>query len=152
MKKKLIFDISLCVILFFTLTVLYTVFSPKSQIPSEVYEPNSAVSDTATTVTQDGITYIGESILLSKCPDLAHPGDNVKIEIKGTPGVLYDINVYYPSGLSTAKALGDKYSDESGVASWEFKLSSKTTAEKLRVVIRSEKSYLSFYIPVEKSS
>ncbi len=152
MKKKLIFDISLCVILFFTLTVIYTVFSPKSQLSSSVYKANAAVSDTAAPVTQDGITYIGEDISLSHCPELAHPGDTVKIEIKGTPGVLYDINVYYPSGISTAKALGDAYADENGVAAWEFKLSSKTTAKKLRVVIRSEKSYLSFYIPVEKSS
>ena len=46
----------------------------------------------------------------------------------------------------------DKYANESGIAAWEFKLSSKTSAEKLRIVIRSEKSYLAFYIPVEKTT
>ena len=152
MKKKLIFDISLCVILFFALSVIYTVFSHKTQIPSAVYESNTSVSDTAKPITQNGITSIGGEISLSKCPEYAHPGDNVRIEIKGTPGALYDINVYYPSGLSTAKAFADKYANENGIAAWEFKLSSKTSAEKLRIVIRSEKSYLAFYIPVEKTT
>ena len=151
MKKKLIFDISLCVILFFALTLLYIVFSPQTQIPSAVYESNAAVSDTSTLITQDGVTYIGD-ITISQCPELIHPGDNVKIEITGTPDTLYDINVYYPSGLSTEKAFADKQSDENGITAWEFKLSAKTSAEKIRVVIRSEKSYLSFYIPVEKTS
>ena len=150
MKKKLIFHISICLILFFALTAIYIVCYPKHRLASAEYEPSAVISEGSAPITKDGVTYVGDEIWLSAYPTLAHPGDNVKIEIKGKANTLYDINVYYPSGVSTAKALVDKQADENGIAAWEFKLSSKTTAEKLRVVIRSDGSYVSFYIPVEK--
>ena len=148
MNKKLLLHIILCALLFVSITVPYAILTSGEDIPSQ----SAGLSqETDAEIVQDGdIIMIGDKTELSYLPNSVHPGDNTRIEIIGAPNTLYNINVYYPSGLSAAKAFADKYSTEDGRVSWEFKVSAKTTAEKLRVVIRSENSYLSFYIPITK--
>lgn len=146
MKKKLLFHILICVLLFAAITVPHAMLSKDDGIP---FAEVKTSSDTNTEILTEGDTvFIGDKVEISYFPEIIHPGDDVKIEIFGYPNTLYDINVYYPSGLSAAKAFSDQYSRQDGKASWEFTVSSRTSADKLRVVIRSENSYVSFYIPV----
>lgn len=146
MNKKLLFHILICALLFAAITVPYSILSDDDAIPFGVAQESTEAEGG---ITADGdVIIIGDEIELTFRPDAVSPGENAKIELVGSPNTLYDINVYYPSGLSTAKAFADKYSDETGKVSWEFKVSAKTTADKLRVVIRSESSYISFYIHI----
>ena len=148
MNKKLLFHIIICALLFVAVTVPYSIFADYDSIPCT--EAQSSPENSSHITQESEITIIGESVELSYIPNAVSPGENTFIKILGNPNTLYDINVYYPSGISTAKAFADKYSDENGFVSWEFKVSAKTTAEKLRVVIRSESSYISFYIHIKK--
>ena len=146
MKKKLLLHILICVLLFAAVTVPHELLSKGEGIPFAEVMPSSA---TNSEIFSEGDTFfIGDKVEISYFPKIIHPGDDVKIQLLGSPDTLYDINVYYPSGLSAAKAFSDKYSLNDGNVSWEFTVSSRTSADKLRVVIRSESSYVSFYIPV----
>ena len=148
MNKKLLFHIIICALLFVAVTIPYSIFADKDSIP---YAEAQHSPENPSDMIQDGeIIIIGEAIELYYVPDSVSPGEDTFIKIVGKPDTLYDINVYYPSGISTAKAFADKYSDENGIVSWEFKVSAKTTAKNLRVVIRSESSYISFYIHIKK--
>ena len=146
MDKKLLFHIIICALLFVTITLSYIIFSEDNALlcsaAQESPQSNAGVTE------DGGVITIGEEVRLSCVPASVYPGENAVIKIVGKPNTLYDINVYYPSGISSAKAFDDKYSDENGIVAWEFKVSAKTTAKNLRVVIRSESSYISFNIPV----
>ena len=69
-------------------------------------------------------------------------------------GLCILLGVAKGDGEEDARALAEKivnlriFSDENGKVTWEFKVSAKTSAKRLRVVIRSENTYISFYIPV----
>ena len=146
MDKRLFFHILICALLFAAITIPYFTLASEDAIPFEAANNSLKASGG---VTEDGeVIMIGDEIDITFRPDSVYPGENTWIALRGTPNTLYDINVYYPSGISSAKAFSDKYSDSDGRISWDFKVSSKTTADKLRVVIRSERTYVSFYILV----
>ena len=146
MNKKLLFHILICALLFAAITIPYSLLTADDSIPYDVAQESP---EATLGITEEGdVIIIGDEIELTFRPDAVSPGENAKIELMGSPNTLYDINVYYPSGISTAKAFSDKYSAEDGKVSWEFKVSAKTSADRLRVVIRSESSYISFNIPV----
>ena len=146
MNKKLLFHILICALLFAAITVPYSILSADDAIPyGEAQESHSSESEITE---KNGVIIIGEGTEIAYRPESVYPGETAWIALNGSPNTLYDINVYYPSGISAAKAFADKCSDESGRVSWEFKVSAKTSADRLRVVIRSEETYISFYIPV----
>ena len=146
MNRKLLFHILICALLFAAITVPYTLLSLDSAIP---YGEAQASAEAESGITEeDGVIVIGEGTEIAYRPESVYPGETTFIALTGTPNTRYDINVYYPSGVSAAKAFADKFSDENGKVTWEFKVSAKTSAKRLRVVIRSEETYISFYIPV----
>lgn len=55
--------------------------------------------------------------------------------ILGTPGVEYDIDVYYKSGASSAKGLENQIADENGYVIWTWKVGPSTAAGTYRIVI-----------------
>lgn len=62
-------------------------------------------------------------------------GEEKAINIKGMPNTVYDIDVYYSSGISKASGLEDKMSDDNGLVSWTFKVSKNVKVGKYKINI-----------------
>lgn len=67
-----------------------------------------------------------------------HIGGKSEIKIKGTPNTRYTIKVYYSSGVSKAKGLSEKESDNDGYVTWNFNISPKTKKGKYKFTINDE--------------
>ncbi len=63
-------------------------------------------------------------------------GENATIEILGEANTSYSIQVFYKSGVSTAKGLEDKVSDAEGKVSWTWKVSSSVDAGKYQIILK----------------
>ena len=61
-----------------------------------------------------------------------------EIKIKGKPNKEYSIKVYFSSGISKAKGLESKFSDEYGYVTWNFKISSNTKKGNYKFIINDE--------------
>ncbi|MDF2548799.1 MAG: hypothetical protein K0R93_3697 [Anaerosolibacter sp.] len=68
----------------------------------------------------------------------AKAGENVTATIGGSPGVEYDIEVYYSSGPSKAAGLEPKKADSNGNVSWTWKVGSKTNPGQYKIVIKGD--------------
>lgn len=77
----------------------------------------------------------GEEIKLVNLTKIVKRGTEAKIIVQGTPGVEYDIEVYYKSGPSKATGLGPKIAKNSGEVSWSWKVGSRTTPGTYPIVI-----------------
>jgi len=72
----------------------------------------------------------GESLnveLVSLEPDPVQPGRKATLVIRTEPGAAVDLSVIYKSGLSQAKYLGSATADASGLVSWTWHVSGRTT-------------------------
>ncbi len=67
--------------------------------------------------------------------EVVHRNETVSLTISGTPGVEYDIDVYYSSGESKAKGLENQIADTQGVVTWTWKIGGKTAFGTYQVVI-----------------
>lgn len=65
-------------------------------------------------------------------------GHDSSIKIKGEPNKKYDIKLYYSSGVSKAKGLVSKDSDNDGYVSWNFKVSSNVKSGIYKFIINDE--------------
>jgi outer membrane biosynthesis protein TonB len=70
------------------------------------------------------------------------PGSLATATVKTTPGAYCSIVVEYKSGRSTASGLGPKDANGSGVASWTWKVGTRTTAGSWPVTVSCSKSGL----------
>ncbi len=62
-------------------------------------------------------------------------GANATLSIKTAPGAACTITVYYKSGASEAAGLGPQNADGSGVATWRWKVGTRTTPGTWRIVV-----------------
>ncbi|GIP29472.1 hypothetical protein J23TS9_46020 [Paenibacillus sp. J23TS9] len=60
-------------------------------------------------------------------PDPAYVGKKAKVRIKIEPGTSANLSVFYKSGQSTAKYLGEKQADSAGYIEWEWFVGPNTT-------------------------
>lgn len=60
------------------------------------------------------------------------------LQIRGKPLTQYKIWVYYDTGLSTAKGLEPKQSDEAGIVIWSWRVGPNTNAGRQRIVIEGD--------------
>ena len=68
-----------------------------------------------------------------------NPGAFATANVKTSPGAHCSIDVEYKSGQSTAAGLGPKYASNTGVASWTWKVGSRTTAGSWPVTVTCSK-------------
>ena len=73
----------------------------------------------------DGPNGTPATILLK--PEPAYIGRKAKVKAKVEPGTTATLIVYYKSGVSTAKYLGEAAADENGVLEWEWLVGGNTT-------------------------
>lgn len=71
---------------------------------------------------------------------VAYPGEDTRLTMIGTPGVQYNISVYYSSGASKAKGLEPKTADENGSVSWTWKVGSSTKLGQYKIVVSGDKT------------
>lgn len=62
-------------------------------------------------------------------------GDTGLIKIKGEPNKEYSIKLYYSSGVSKAKGLENKTSDNDGYVTWNFNIPKNTKPGKYKFII-----------------
>ncbi|TFE28199.1 TadE/TadG family type IV pilus assembly protein [Cohnella luojiensis] len=60
-------------------------------------------------------------------PNPVRPGRKATLVIRTTPGAVIDLTIIYKSGLSQAKHLGSATADASGLVSWTWHVSGRTT-------------------------
>lgn len=60
-------------------------------------------------------------------PQPAYIGRKAKVKAKVEPGTTATLIIYYKSGVSTAKYLGEATADENGVLEWEWLVGGNTT-------------------------
>ncbi|RED54759.1 TadE-like protein [Cohnella lupini] len=60
-------------------------------------------------------------------PNPVKPGRKATLVIRTAPGTKVDLSILYKSGLSQAKHLGSATADESGLISWTWHVSGRTT-------------------------
>jgi hypothetical protein len=60
-------------------------------------------------------------------PNPVRPGRKATLVIRTTPGTAVDLTIIYKSGLSQAKHLGSATADASGLVSWTWHVSGRTT-------------------------
>jgi len=65
--------------------------------------------------------------LVSLEPNPARPGRKATLTIRTEPGTVVDLSILYKSGLSQAKHLGRATADASGLISWTWHVSGRTT-------------------------
>ena len=75
-------------------------------------------------------------------------GEDVTVRIKGLPNTTYDIDVIYSSGVSKAKGLNDKTSDNEGNVSWTFKVSGNVKVGTYEINITDGKDIASYSLEV----
>ncbi|WP_168735844.1 TadE family protein [Cohnella fermenti] len=70
----------------------------------------------------------GSLAFLSMEPSPARPGRRVTLSLKAEPGQTVELSVYYKSGQSTAKHLGQATADSEGLVAWTWLVSGNTTS------------------------
>lgn len=69
-------------------------------------------------------------------PETIGRNQEATVIIKGQPGVTYDIDVYYKSGVSSAKGLEDQVADEQGYVTWTWKVGPSTAAGTYKILVK----------------
>ncbi|MDR0269840.1 pilus assembly protein [Paenibacillus sp.] len=68
-----------------------------------------------------------QAIEILEKPDPAYIAKRAKVRIKIAPGTSANLSVFYKSGQSTAKYLGEKQADSEGYIEWEWFVGTNTT-------------------------
>lgn len=68
-----------------------------------------------------------EAAFVSLDPNPVKPGRKATLVIRTEPGTVVDLSILYKSGPSQAKNLGSAVADESGLVSWTWHVSGRTT-------------------------
>ncbi|MEC0372603.1 TadE family protein [Paenibacillus chibensis] len=68
-----------------------------------------------------------QSVQVLEKPDPAYVGKRAKVRIQVAPGASANLSVFYKSGQSTAKYLGEKQADSEGIIEWEWFVGTNTT-------------------------
>ncbi|MEF2967077.1 TadE family protein [Paenibacillus sp. M1] len=80
----------------------------------------------------------GEPAVVLAKPDPAYAGHRATIKAKVSPGTKATLTVYYKSGVSQAKYLGEATADENGIIEWKWLVGGRTTPGTWTFVIETE--------------
>lgn len=84
-------------------------------------------SPSSSRIAEDGASEALQVSMVSLEPDPVKPGRKATLVIRTTPGAKVDLSILYKSGLSQAKHLGSATADASGLISWTWHVSGRTT-------------------------
>ena len=80
----------------------------------------------------------GRIVIVSIEPSPLRPGRKAKLTAIGKPNAKLNLVVWYKSGRSKAKNLGEKTADEHGIVTWEWHVSGNTTPGAWELEVSSE--------------
>ncbi|OUM94593.1 MAG: hypothetical protein A9Z00_10425 [Thermobacillus sp. ZCTH02-B1] len=80
----------------------------------------------------------GGIVILSIEPSPLRPGRKARLTALGAPNAKLNLTVWYKSGKSQAKHLGEKMTDEHGLVTWEWHVSGNTTPGTWELEVTSE--------------
>lgn len=86
----------------------------------------------------DGESGTGTAAKVLSKPNPAYAGRKAEVKALVEPGATASMTVYYKSGASQAKYLGDAKADENGVISWNWLVGGNTTPGEWTFVIETE--------------
>ena len=143
--KKTLLNLAVSIATFIILAVV--LITPSSGTKAHLQAPTTKVCGVS--YEKDGVTYVGgDSFSVYYYPKTAQKGDMALIIVHSDKEVSVDIQVYYASGASTSDTFVKKLASADLPATWEWKISSQTSADKLRVVLTSDDTYAQFYIDI----
>lgn len=76
-------------------------------------------------------------VILSK-PNPAYAGRKALVSAQVEPGAIVKLTVYYKSGVSQAKFLGEASADENGIVEWQWLVGGNTTPGTWTFVVETE--------------
>lgn len=112
----------------------------------ETTKPETTKPATAKPETTESELPLGSLELLT-LTETVSAGKKASVTVKGLPNTEYRITVTY-SSVSQAKGLENKYSDESGVISWTWRVGNKTKPGKYKIEIQCETEKITLYFNV----
>lgn len=137
----LLISVAVFLLLFVTLCLPFDQFIKIPVKPTD--EPNSTVFE------QNGVTYIGNRTFeVSDYTLKVAKGDQAHVTVSATTSTEVDITVYYPSGASTSSVFVPKLATKDQNAVWEWKIPSNTSADKIRIVLKSADTLAQLYIDI----
>lgn len=86
----------------------------------------------------DGESGTGAAAKVLSKPDPAYAGRRAEVTALVEPGASATMTVYYKSGVSQAKYLGEAKADENGIISWNWLVGGNTTPGEWTFVIETE--------------
>ncbi len=116
--------------------------------PTPVIDIPSQDSEGINTKSSDGVTYVGNGFEIVEYTHSVKKGETAKITVSAEDESELDISVYYTSGKSTASVFSSKTVNKDTSAEWKWTVPSTTTADEIRIVIRSSDTYATLYIDV----
>lgn len=81
---------------------------------------------------------VGEAAVILSKPDPAYAGHRASVTAQAAPGTKLKMTVYYKSGVSQAKYLGEAIADEDGIVEWNWLVGGNTTLGIWTFVIETE--------------
>lgn len=75
----------------------------------------------------EGVDQKGQAAVVLSKPSPAYTGNQALIQARAKPGSKVTLTVYYKSGKSVAKYLGEAVADSSGKVEWKWLISGNTT-------------------------
>ncbi|USB34112.1 TadE family protein [Paenibacillus sp. YPG26] len=87
---------------------------------------------------EEGTDKNGQAAVVLSKPDPAYTGNQARIQARAAPGSKVTLTVYYKSGRSVAKYLGEAVADSSGNVEWEWLISGNTTHGNWTFVLETE--------------
>lgn len=76
-------------------------------------------------------------VILAK-PDPAYAGRKARVSAQVEPGAIVKLTVYYKSGVSQAKFLGEAAADDNGIVEWHWLVGGNTTPGTWTFVVETE--------------
>ena len=108
-------------------------------------ETQTAAEGTESIPTED--TTFEPSITLVSITSPISINKTATLTVKGLPNAEHGINVYYSSGASSAAGLEKKFSDDSGLVSWSWKIGARVKSGTYRIVVNcGELEYTTYFV------
>ena len=93
------------------------------------------------------------SLKLVEMTETVSAGKKASVTVKGLPNTEYSITVTYATSVSEAKGIEEKYTDNNGIVSWEWRVGNQTKPGEYKIEIqcKTEKITLYFKVTAPKS-
>lgn len=132
-----------------SLFLLLSAFCLPTLIKRDNFYSLSAVAPNGVTQrTENGVSYVGQGMTVISFTEKTSKGSVACVKAAAPDDTVIDISAYYASGKSSSSVFEPKTVAD-GATVWEWRVPKSTTADSIRIVLRTETCYATFRIDLE---